>query len=234
MSFSVMQSWRLGWESWKQHLGLATGVYLTYLILLAIPSLFALIVPHYPFGAGLLVSIIKFLISVFAFMGWVTVNLKMTGTLSVKWADFFSSSDAFPRFIGGSLLYTFAVFIGIMVMLLPLVWVSSRIDHPDIASPHHWGAGLFFLIGVLILFYLLITFSFWPFFILDKDLSVLGAFEESKKATKGCKIRLFWLFFLCMLLDLLGVLCFVVGLLITVPLTALVWTQTYKQLSMSS
>jgi uncharacterized membrane protein len=79
-------------------------------------------------------------------------------------------------------------------------------------------------------FYLLARFSLFPFFILDKNMGPLEAMGASLKASKGKCWPLFVLFLCTLLLNILGCLLLGIGLLITVPLSTLVWASAYKTL----
>lgn len=230
MSFSIGSVFRAGWESWKLQPWLATGFYLTYLLIMVLPGLFSLGVSSDHVFEGLLFGVLKFLIATFALMGWVFVNIKMVESFPVKWADFFSPVGSFPRFLGGSLLYGALMIVGAFLIFIPIAWAATFEQNPSVASPHHWIASGLLLVGTFLAFYWALIFCFWPYFVLDKQSPVISAFQESRSATHGHRLKLAGLFLLSMGLNLLGALCFLLGLLFTVPLTALIWAHAYKQL----
>lgn len=80
-------------------------------------------------------------------------------------------------------------------------------------------------------FYLLARFSLYPLFILDKNMGPLEALKGAKVVSKGQCWFLFLLFLCTFLINILGCLFFGVGLLITIPISALAWALTYRKLT---
>jgi uncharacterized membrane protein len=100
------------------------------------------------------------------------------------------------------------------------------------------GSVLYFLIilGGLILLIIPgiiwgIKFSFYSYFIVDKGLGPLQALKASAVATVGAKWDLFLLGLLLLLINLAGALCFLVGLLATVPTSMIAYAYVYRKLS---
>ena len=95
--------------------------------------------------------------------------------------------------------------------------------------------GIMFVIGLVLLIvpglYVWARYGFYPFFILDKKCGPLEALEQSSIATQGIRWPVFLLFLACAGLDILGVLFFGIGLLITVPITLLALATVYQQIT---
>lgn len=89
--------------------------------------------------------------------------------------------------------------------------------------------GLFLLIVPGL--YVLARFGLFPFFILDKNLGPLESLKEASIASEGVRWPLFLLFVVCLVLNILGVLFFGIGLLITVPVTLLALAAVYRKLT---
>lgn len=94
--------------------------------------------------------------------------------------------------------------------------------------------GLMFLLGLVLFivpgFYVLARFGLFPYFILDKDLGPIDALKQASEASKSALWPLFLLFISCIALDILGVLFFGIGLLITGPITILALGYAYRVL----
>jgi uncharacterized membrane protein len=75
-----------------------------------------------------------------------------------------------------------------------------------------------------------IKFQYYSYFIVDKGLGPIEALKASSTITKGVKwdLLLFGLLLFC--INLLGLLCLVVGLFVTVPTTMLAYTFVYRRL----
>ncbi len=95
--------------------------------------------------------------------------------------------------------------------------------------------GIFFLIGLIFLIapglYLWATLGFYPFFILDKGLGPIESLKAAAVASKGRRWHILLLFLACAGLDLLGLLCFGVGILISAPVTLIALATVYEKLT---
>ena len=76
-----------------------------------------------------------------------------------------------------------------------------------------------------------IRLAFVKYIIIDKETKPMQALRESKKITKGYRWKLFWFFLVILLINILGIICLVVGVFYTAPLTALATVIAYKKLS---
>lgn len=75
-----------------------------------------------------------------------------------------------------------------------------------------------------------LKYQFVVYLIVDKHLSISEAFKRSGEMTKGIKWPLFgWVVIQCVL-NLIGLMFFGLGLLITAPVTTLAYAKIYRQL----
>jgi uncharacterized membrane protein len=101
------------------------------------------------------------------------------------------------------------------------------------------GASVMYVLIVLGGFLLLIVpgiiwaikYSQFRYLIVDKNVNAFDSLSQSAKLTDGHKMQLFWLGVLLTLLNIAGALAFVVGLLITIPVTVMVYAHLYKKLT---
>ncbi len=94
---------------------------------------------------------------------------------------------------------------------------------------------LFMFIGGLFLFivpgiYWGLKYQFATYLVIDKKLGIMESFEESAKLVEGYEWDLFGYWLVMFLLNLVGLLFFVVGLVITLPVTLAGYTYLYRQL----
>lgn len=89
------------------------------------------------------------------------------------------------------------------------------------------GLLLFIVPGIILgmMFYL------FPYYIIEKNLGVIDAFKASSKAVYGSKGNLFLFSIVGMLLNILGIICFVVGLFVSIPVVAIAQAAIYRILS---
>ncbi|MDP3645925.1 MAG: DUF975 family protein [bacterium] len=79
-----------------------------------------------------------------------------------------------------------------------------------------------------------LRYMFVPYLIMERKLGPIEALRESARITYGHKWQLLGLLGLAFLVNLLGFLCLLVGLLVTIPVTALAIAHAYRTLSKSA
>lgn len=78
---------------------------------------------------------------------------------------------------------------------------------------------------------LMIRLGFYKYLIIDKkDISITQALRESMILTKGITWKLFLFTVVLGLVNLVGFICFVAGLLVTIPLSAIAFAYVYNKL----
>ena len=95
-------------------------------------------------------------------------------------------------------------------------------------------SGLITLFGMILLIipgiYLGIRFQFFGYFIVDKKAGVIESLKRSWRITKGNAWNLFLFGLLLGAINLLGVLCLVMGLFATIPTTEAAFAFVYRKL----
>ncbi len=94
------------------------------------------------------------------------------------------------------------------------------------------GIGLVLLIVPGIIFGLMFMFS--TFLVIDRALGPIEALKESNRITHGHKWRLLGFTVVLLLINLLGAIALLVGLLVTIPVSSLAFTHAYRMLSGST
>lgn len=90
------------------------------------------------------------------------------------------------------------------------------------------GVGFVLLFVPLIIWY--IQFHFYNFAIIDQRLGGITALKTSSKITKGARWKLFLFGLLCTVINLAGILCFLVGAIPAGMVTFLAAAHVYRQL----
>ncbi|MBC8012921.1 MAG: hypothetical protein H7X74_02375 [Methyloceanibacter sp.] len=101
------------------------------------------------------------------------------------------------------------------------------------------GVSILLTLAVVIGFLLLIVpgiifglmFMFATFVVIERELGPIDAMNESNRITRGHKWQLFGFVLLLLLINLLGLLALVVGLLVSIPVSTLAFTHAYRVLS---
>lgn len=88
--------------------------------------------------------------------------------------------------------------------------------------------GFILLIVPGVIFMLMLFFT--TYLVVDKGRGPIDAMKESARIAKGHKWQLLLLFLAILGINILGVLCLLVGLLVTIPLTSLAIVHAYRSL----
>jgi uncharacterized membrane protein len=141
-----------------------------------------------------------------------------------------------------SYLVSFALAIGITKISLSFIdgskpSISKLFDFSDCFWRYLGVQFLYMLIilGGFLLFIIpgiiwSIQFMLAPYYVVDKGLGPIEALKASSRTTKGVKFDLFGLTIIGSLIMLAGILCLVVGVFVTYPLTILAYVLVYRQL----
>lgn len=91
------------------------------------------------------------------------------------------------------------------------------------------GLGLVFLVvpGIIIA----VMWMFYSYLIIDKSLHPIDSFKQSMAMTKGFRWQLSGMLVLLALINFAGILLFGLGLIVTIPITAITMAHMYRQLS---
>jgi len=141
------------------------------------------------------------------------------------------------------------VALGAIIGMGAIAFYLAAHDNPDtveLSSLWHprpfWkyvGTGILVSLAIIVGLILLIVpgviialmFMFSAFIVIDRELGPIDAMAGSNRITRGHKWSLLGLVLMLFLINLLGALAFVVGLLVSVPVTVLAFTHAYRVLS---
>ncbi len=88
------------------------------------------------------------------------------------------------------------------------------------------GFILFIIPGI----FFILMYCFVKILIIDKDLGPIEAFKESATLTRGNRLKLLLLFLIIAAFNFVGLLCFIVGLFVTVPISFCAFLYVYDKL----
>jgi hypothetical protein len=136
--------------------------------------------------------------------------------------------------------------LGIYALLLKLVRTGEEGKLEEIAGQRdiYWRAlGGMILLGILVSVglvffiipgvYLAMRFFFVPYLFVDQKLSIGQAFTESTRLTDGIKMNLLGFTLVMVLVNFAGFLLFLVGLLISIPVTGIASIMLYDKVKKS-
>jgi hypothetical protein len=125
-ALSIGNCIRFGWETFKKRPGILIGAFLLVVLVPAIPS--ALFPgPHAvpnappppPTAPELIASLASFVISIFASLGAITFSLRAHDDIAATTLADLWNPQAFWRFLGNWILFVLAVFVGLLLFIVP-------------------------------------------------------------------------------------------------------------------
>ena len=199
-AISMRHAFDFAWPAFKKHFGLFTAVLLT--IFGAWVVLEIVVIAGQRFGILLWVVMhLAFLI----FFAGVEVGLIQTSRAlsdgkAPAFAETFAHLPLGPKFLAAKMLYFLMVAIGLLLLVVPGVYLGLR--------------------------YALFGFCF-----ANGETNPLRCFQQSAILSKGATTGLLWILAALFVLNLLGASLLALGLFITVPLSVLIMTDVYRQLT---
>ena len=136
--------------------------------------------------------------------------------------DLFAGFNQYGEALASMLVFSLAM----LVTSLPssaLSVASVALDQPSLSS-------IGTLVSFLIFFLVQVRLYLAPYYIVDQQMGGFEALRASWEATSDQKMTLALLALLSGLVAFAGFLVLLVGLLFTLPLSALIWTAAYRQL----
>ena len=205
MTFSVSECIRFGWETFKKRGWFFVGMFLVYSIAGWLVS------PVSAIPGGIVTAISNETVgNIVAFVVSVALNV----LIGIGWIAFILKAHDNPESAG-----------------IADFW------HPQLFWKYLLGTFLYYaviIVGLVLLIVPGIIFSimymFIPYLIVDKGMSPVDAFRESKRITTGHKWDLLVLLFATLAITVLGAICLLVGLLVAGPVCALAVLHAYRSL----
>ncbi len=207
-------------ESWKIFKKNQTFLITVSLLTIAISLAFSMIdkiIGNPP--QSYIFDTLNYIISVIIGLGTLKIALILTDNKKGTYKNLFSNWKYFHRYLLASILV-------LLIMVIPIA-VLAGLYAINASTIVKFEIGIV-AIGIIIT--LATTFEYVDYFIVDKNSGVIEAFRQSAALTKGFRLKIFILFLSVTLLNLLGALAALVGLVITIPLTWLILANYYRQL----
>ena len=227
-SFSYRGVLAFGWDVMKNNFWFFVGVGIV-MFLISLPSqVLGNVMENYPGKIPPLLAIlllpVTLIIEVIVGIGLIKITLSFCDGQRPKLTTLFNAGGCFWKYIGAGILYSLIIAGTFIACVLPLALLSAARGIPCFAF-------VFFTIGFILAAILAIKFSFCYYFVIDKGLGPIDALRASNRTTMGAKWSLFVFGILCSLINLLGVLCFGIGLFATFPTVMVAMAFVYRQLS---
>lgn len=233
-----------GWSVMKANLWFFVGLGFLFLIITCIPDIIdiiaiiavATIATHLNLPEPVLVVLVVLMKIATTILGWIIGIVLGIGLIKIALSfcderkpaigTLFDVWDCFWRYVGATILFGSIMLLGIIV--------------PCALAPRLLRATHFpYLLPLIILFVIVIVFAvrfgiqfgLCYYFVIDKGLGPVQALKASSRTTMGAKWQLLGFGILCGLINLLGLLCLVVGVFAAYPTVLVASALVYRQLA---
>jgi|tagenome__1003787_1003787.scaffolds.fasta_scaffold20849642_2 hypothetical protein len=148
-----------------------------------------------------ILQLVGALVSLLITLGWFRVALEVTNGVKPELGDVFKAIGYGP-FILASILFYLGALIGFILLIVP---------------------GIIFVA----------TFGFYGFVIAQRgdDVGVLESLQRSQEITRGHRWQLFGMAIVLFLVNLVGLIACIVGVVFTLGITLIAWAYLYRALS---
>jgi uncharacterized membrane protein len=204
MEFSTGSALRFGWETFKKRPWFFVGSTVVILLASGLIDVFTSAIDALVGGSTEEPSVVG-----------TVINIGLGTLLGMGATAFYLAAQDNPETVDLSLLWhprPFWKYLGASI-LFALAFV----------------AGLVLLIVPGIIFALM--FMFTTFIVIDRELGPIEAMKESHRITYGHKWTLLGFALMLVLINLLGLIALVVGLLVSIPVSSLAFAHAYRQLA---
>ncbi len=179
----------------------------------------------------LLTTVFVVLVGIIVSIGWTKVMLHLTRSGSASANDFKTKPAVWVRYIKAYIWYV-AYFVVYMVAAVILFVILASIGT---ATHTTWlvitSAILGGIAAAVMATYITLRYQFLQYVILDyPDLSPTDMLKKASALSKGSLLQLLGFAIILGLINLLGLICIVLGLIITIPLTKIAHAGAYQYL----
>ena len=206
-NFSVGDVLSRSWQILRSKMGLTIAVVLIYFILANVLNGVAGGVDNQ--GVKLLLTLANVVLGVFLQVGMFTYLLNLASGREATLQDLFSGGSLIIPVFFASLLFGLVMFgalipAGILAIVVPPI-----------------GIILAFIYGIIAYLYIITRLSQFYYLLIDREVGIVESLKLSSQLMKGREVQFLGLTLMLGLVNIAGALAFLVGLLITVPLSLL-------------
>ena len=226
--FSFREAIGFGWNAVWGNIGLIVGVMIVS-FLISLPSeILCQVIEFFPEAVSPLMFFgflgLSLLIELVVWIGFMKMTLSFCDKERPRFGMLFDANGCFLKCIGAGILMFLCIGGALAVCVVPGILLSVLTGTPFFTIPA-------FVIGGIIVAVMSVKLSLCFYFVIDMGMGPVKALKASSRTTMGAKWNL-WLFsIVCGLVNVAGFLCFIVGLVVTVPTVMIAMAYVYRQLS---
>lgn len=243
--FSIRQSLERGWNATEKN----SGLLFTVLLTIAALQVAGAVVDT--FSIGIFATAVIVAAGVVFGAGFTVIGLKLAKGEQAAYADIIPPLRTIIRFFFSGLLASIAALLPLTVAFACTMWqvasamgyaqfyaaISAAQANPDVAGDTinllvahlNWVGVAVGLIGIVLSAYIGLRYMLARFAAVD-GYTVRESLRESAAMTRGMKWHLLLFVITLIFLNLLGVVVFLIGLLVTIPVSLIAFADVYLKL----
>ncbi len=220
-----------GWDKTTKNFGRFIGVFIVAFVVLIAVNILTFLVPMDDVFLTVVVNVIATLVGILIALGIYRVVLNVSSGKKPELGDLFSF-HRFGWYIVASIIVSIGYLLVLVVSLIPggVVAAIEAANNADVTS----GLiilGLGGVVGVVLIIALNLLWGLFPFVLLDENTHAFRAIGTSWDLVS----KHFWSYFglkvASLIINIIGLLLLGIGLLVTIPLTAMADAYAYRFLS---
>ncbi len=246
--FGIRDAIGEGYAITRRNLGTIIGTIILYAVIQATVQYIVGKAEQQGIALMLLSNLASFVVSTWLSAGLTLLTVRGVALGRVDVVSLFQGMPYFFRLLGTAILMGLAGMAAVLPMIIALAVYFSQAgpsletlrqmgENPEVAAAFLAEQG-FFLIGMLLIIgvgivppFIVATYlGFTNMLVVDKNAGVLDALSGSFSIVQGSVLRLINFSIVLSLLNIAGALCLLVGLLITLPVSAFAYVCVYRNL----
>ena len=229
-SFSISEVLKSSWEVFKKNW---QGLYVVFLVLALlsfVPAFLSSALVKSAPAASILVSLLSWVLSLVTALGMVKVALKVVDGEKAEVADLFYAVKKLS--LVGKYFLTSVVF-GLVFLgaVLPIGLLVGVVTYLAKGADLRALWAVLAVVALPLFVYVSVRLQFWVYVLVDKELWGLDVLKSAWGMTKGMVLNLILFALVVLLLNVVGAFLFVLGLLITIPISMLAMATVFRKIS---
>ncbi len=226
--FSYREALGFGWNVVWSNFGLIAGAMIVTLLISLPSNILGQVLEFFPdvMSPGMFFGFLglALLIETVVWIGFTKMSLSFCDKERPGFWMLFDASGCFLKCIGAAILMILCIGGALAVCVVSGILLSALLRTSFFVVP-------VFCVGGIIAAVMSVKLSLCFYFVIDMGMAPVKALKASSRTTMDAKWNL-WLFtIVCGLVNVAGFLCFIVGLVVTVPTVMIAMAYVYRQLS---
>ncbi len=240
-AFPSSEAIKFGWQTMKKNIGFFVIIFLIGLMVYMVPDYvnkkIAKDAPLLAFVIALAAWVLQMIIS----LGYTKISLKLCDEQKPEMGDLFSCYPLFLRFLLSGIIYSALCFLACLPAFiafsqmyfhrLPQLHGAKGALAAPFSPPLSILGSVGFLISIPLVIYVSVAFGFYVFFIVDKNSGPVEALKKSAQISRGKRFRIFLFFVTLTVINILGAVALLIGLVVSIPTTMVASAYFYRKLA---